>query len=182
MLYGNVDELPTQKSGFHISHLNLQSIRNKIDVVRTHVYLLNFDVFSFSESWLDERLNNSLLNVNGYNLLRHDRTWSDSGNGTPKRGGGTGLYMKQEYNFSISSYEGYNYNCSYLEIFWLEIILPHSKNIVIGVLYRPPSGNVNQFCDKITDICNDLANRGNTQIFLLGDININYLDKMSDDT
>ena len=166
MLPGSLDELPTMNQGFHMSHLNLQSIRNKIDVVRTHISLLNFDVFSFSKSWLDDRLDNSLLNVNGYNQLRHDRTWSDTDNGIPKRGVGTGSYIKQKYNFSISGFEGYNYNSSYLELFWLEVIMPHSKNVVIGTLYRPPSGNITQFCDKLTDICNDLTTRGNANIFL----------------
>ena len=53
--------------------------------------------------------------------------------------------------------------------------MKNSKDIVIGVVYRPPSGDVETFCEKITTICDAIGVNYLKDIFLLGDFNINYL-------
>ena len=176
----HVDRLPTANHGMHVAHLNLQSIRNKIDVIKTHIKLLDFDVFTFSESWLDHRLDDSLIHVQGYDIIRHDRTWSIDDNNFPKKGGGVGMYIKSCYNYSLAKFANHNYSTEYLEIIWIEIIMPNSRNIVIGSLYRPPAGNITRFCDKLTECINEIADTGNKHIVLLGDFNINYLIKGTD--
>ena len=175
------DKLPTCNRGVHIAHLNLQSFRNKLDFVKTHITLCGFDIFTFSESWLDERFSNSMLYINGYNLIRLDRSWSDMGLAVPKRGGGVGMYIKDTYSFSINSYSDHNISCSYMECLWVEIIRPKAKNMVICSVYRPPNGNVVSFCDRLIDITNDISTNDNKEIFILGDFNINYSNKTSED-
>ena len=160
--------------------MNLQSFRNKIDVVKTHITVCNFDIFTFSESWLDDKCNNQILEINGYNLVRFDRAWSDNQSINPKRGGGVGLYIKDTYSYSTNIHEAYNISCGHIECLWVEIIRPNAKHIVIGSLYRPPSGSVTFFCDKLTEIINDININNNKEIVLLGDFNINYDVKNSD--
>ena len=76
----SIKKLPTTSRGLHLSHLNLQSICNKFDMVKYHINELQFDIFTFSESWLTEQTTNDMLHIKGYNLLRNDRSWSDNRN------------------------------------------------------------------------------------------------------
>ena len=128
------DSLPTSTRGVHIAHLNLQSFRNKIDVVKTHIAIYNFDIFTFSESWLDERMDSQILQINGYNLIRLDRAWTNNDQIYPKRGGGVGMYIKDMYSYSTNTFERYNTSCNYMESLW-EINRVNAKNIIIGSLY-----------------------------------------------
>ena len=52
--------------------------------------------------------------------------------------------------------------------------------MIICSLYRPPNGNVTSFCDKLTEFVNDINVNNNKEIFILGDFNINYTVKTSD--
>ena len=169
--------LPTDHRGFHISHLNLQSLNNKIDLVKTEIFTLKFDVFTFSESWLHSQVDNSLLQIPGYNLVRQDRTWNDIPNTLPKRGGGIGAFISTKYGYSSQHLQHYNRNTNYLECLWLEIIFEHCKNITLGIVYRPPAGNVNMFCEELTDIVQDITNMMGNDVIILGDFNIQYNDK-----
>ena len=59
------DNWPTTKRGFHMAHLNLQSMNNKADLVKYYVKELGFDLFTFSESWLNPILPSSLFAISG---------------------------------------------------------------------------------------------------------------------
>ena len=47
--------------------------------------------------------------------------------------------------------------------------------------YRPPQGNIGKCCDTLTDSVNDITGIRNSDIFLLGDFNVNYLDNRTAD-
>ena len=174
------DEIPTTKRGLHFAHLNVQSIRNKFDLFKIYVTKLGFDVFTFSESWLTKDMDDCMLSIPGYNLVRLDRSWSNEGEMFPKRGGGIGAYIKNNINYSLQNISQYNTNCPNVEALWLELHFENCKNIILGIIYRPPGGKVRQFCDYIVDTSNNLATFNNKEIFLLGDFNIKY-GKLGDD-
>ena len=176
----NIDDYPTRNRGFHIAHLNMQSIRNKLPELGIYIKEMNFDVFKISETWLNSTFPNCLLNVDGYNLVRWDRNWMVEGMNSVKRGGGLAIFVKQELNFSTNKYEKFNKSTCDLELLWLSINMVNSKNVNIGVVYRPPSGKVNTCCNQLVDIVNDINSEDNADMFLLGDFNIDYLDKRSD--
>ena len=58
---------------------------------------------------------------------------------------------------------------------FLDIFLPKTKPILIGILYGPPvqSG----FLQKLTTAISDTNNFDNQEVFILGDVNINLLYK-----
>ena len=64
---------------------------------------------------------------------------------------------------------------TYVELMWLQINLPHSKPFLVGCCYRPPSSNVT----NLDGICEnlDLVTDENKDIFLLGDLNIDWFSK-----
>ena len=152
----------------------MQSIRNKFDLLKIYVAKLNFDVFTLSETWLIECMDNTLLEIPGYNFVRLDRSWSCNAQNTPKRGGGIGVYIKDVLSYSLEKVSVYDKSCNDIKMLWLELLLPYSKNELLGSLYRPPDGNVMEFCDTLTNTVNNLIVQSNKDLILLGDFNIQY--------
>ena len=110
-------------------------------------------------------------------VVRQDRTWNDIPNTLPPRGGGIGALISTKYGYSSQHLQHYNRNTNYLECLWLEIIFEHCKNITLGIVYRPPAGNVNMFCEELTDIVQDITNMMGNDVIILGDFNVQYNDK-----
>ena len=59
------------------------------------------------------------------------------------------------------------------ESLWINLLIPRSKPIVVGVLYRPPKNNL--FIEKLSNILDTL--KKDDEIILLGDMNICLLRK-----
>ena len=146
-----------------IAHLNIRSIKNKIDYIANSNLIL-FDMLIFTESFLKEDFPDSLLDIDGFKFIRKDRAGS-------KPGGGIIFYYKS--NISVSVIE--DKNLSEAESLWVEIFNQKSKSsIIISAIYRPPSGNIRLFTDSLIDTI-DTFNRNST-IVCLGDFNINFLE------
>ena len=175
----NVMDSPTSQRGFHIAHLNAQSIRNKTDELSIYVQKLKFDVFTISETWLTPSFPSNLLQIEGFSLSRLDRNWNANNQTQPKKGGGVAVYIKNDLLCSGETFANYNITSNDIECLWLEIKMKNTRNIVIGVIYRPPNGNVQVFTERLTDIANDITTVNNIDLFILGDFNINYLEKNS---
>ena len=83
--------VPTNKRGCHLAHLNCQSIKNKLDIIKQPIKDSKFDFFTLSETWLTESYPSELLQITGYNLVRLDRNWSEANLCEPKKGGGIAM-------------------------------------------------------------------------------------------
>lgn len=59
----------------------------------------------------------------------------------------------------------------------IELTLPQTKPIVIIQFYRPPNGKVDLAFDGLQKILDGI--KGNPEIYLMGDLNLNYLDSNS---
>ena len=162
--------------GFHIVHLNAQSCKNKLDLVKFHVKESNAEIFSLSETWLTSDFPAELMDIERYSFARLDRSWAQV-HGMPKKGGGVACYIKSDLIYSTQKLQDLNVSCSSAEILWISIQKPHMKEIIVGIVYRPPQGNTKDFIDGITErvqTINTLYNAA--EVFLLGDFNINYLN------
>ena len=56
--------------------------------MKIYIKNLNFDIFTFSESWLNQNIPNYIIETTNYNIIRQDRTWNNNDSALPKRGGG----------------------------------------------------------------------------------------------
>ena len=121
----------TAFGGLTIFHLNIRSIRNKIDSI---LHLLDHDILCFTETHLDNSVTNDALEIPGYcNIIRKDRTGIGIG-----LGGGIILYYK-DY---IKVERRCDLEMPDMESLWIEIkTKPH--NTLVNVLYRSP-----QFTDS----------------------------------
>ena len=108
----------------HFIHLNINSILPKIDEIRYIAKLTNTSVTGLNETRLDNTGLSSELEIEGYDLVRYDRS---------RRGGGEACFVKN----SISYNRKPNF-CINTESIFIKILLSKYKPVVIGILYRPP--------------------------------------------
>ena len=67
---------------------------NKYDELELYVKQENFDIVGISETWLNDSIADSEVEIEGYTLLTKDKNSK-----TKKREGGVVLYIKNEINF-----------------------------------------------------------------------------------
>ena len=72
---------------------NARSVMNKLDYLRAEVQVIDPDIIAISESWTNESIGDSELNLTGYTLFRKDRELDI-------KGGGVLMYVKDCLNAS----------------------------------------------------------------------------------
>ncbi len=82
-------------------------------------------VICVSETWLDNSVTNTEIQIEGFNVIRKDRN---------RHGGGVATYIRSDLAFS----ERNDLQSINLESVWVEILLPKTKPILVGTCYRPP--------------------------------------------
>ena len=130
-------EMATTHKGLKIIHLNTRSVFNKLDELK--YYLKNFDIIVFTETWLNSSVSDSLLQWQGFQLVRLDREFLKN-----KRGGGVCIYIKSSISFEIiKDFDDFlDGNIAFLYI----KIKPHmQKTINLLGIYRPPDGKNKEF-------------------------------------
>ena len=179
-MYG-IDDIKKAK-GLHIAHMNVRSIANKWELFKIHFSCSNLHILGISETWLNNKLPNEMFSLSkDYYLYRNDRNWIEPGSSTVKKGGGVAIYIKNNLISSDTEFQHLNKSCKDIEVQWISIRQPNIKTIVVGNIYRPPQGNVDSFIQVLEDTldCYDL-NR--TEIYLMGDLNIDIMDKKNPST
>ena len=177
----NVNNIKLQGRGLHISHLNLRSMLNKHELIKVQLGDMGLDLITFSESWLTKGIEDSMIHINGYNIVRNDRTWTDGKRGGPKKGGGIGAYIRNSLSYTTAGLSQLNKSQKCIESLWFEINREKAKNIVMCIIYRPPTGDVSTFCDCLTEDINGIIELRNVELIVLGDFNINYNNKKDPD-
>lgn len=176
----DLDNLPTTRRGLHICHINAQSAKSNFAKLKLYIQETKFDVFSVSETWYTNLDTVNCCEIQGYNILRNDRSWTVNDNsGNIKRGGGVCTYIKDDLNIIDTEVKIHNRSNNNVESQWLELSLPHQRRIIIGSIYRPPDGSVLAFTEYLIEVIDNLDGGKKQDIFILGDFNINYSDKFS---
>ena len=119
--------LPFQKKGFHIMHLNINSLLSKIDEVRDIIIKTKPTIFGVSESKLDDTDSDNEIHIDGYVIIRSDRN---------RHGGGVACYIKEDICFNVNPILSKE-----IEGVLFDILLPKTRSITVGVFYRPPDQN-----------------------------------------
>jgi hypothetical protein len=154
---------------FSMVCLNVRSAPKNLSEFRNYLNLFSheFSVIGLTETWLNEE-NMSVCNLNGYqceHAVRQNRM-----------GGGVSLFLKSHINYTQRN--DLQIFCQELESLFIEIpkdCLGSTKNTLVGVIYRPPGTDLENFLillnDLLDKICHDDVN-----IYLMGDFNINLLN------
>ena len=145
-----------------IGHLNINSIRNKFDIMKT-MLMHDLDIFMVTETKLDDSFQVSQFNVEGSSTpFRLDRN---------KNGGGTILYIR---SYIIASKLT---SCTFpndIEAFFIEINLKGNKWLIC-CSYNPNRTFVSNHLDHIAKGINTYS-RKYDKTFLMGDFNVVFTE------
>ena len=93
-----------------------------------------------------------------------------------RRGGGVSLYIREHVTYTVrNDLDIFN---DIMESKFVEIdkkCIDTDRNVIIGVIYRPPNSDVVQFTSLISGKLQNIKTE-NKKCFLLGDYNINLLN------
>ena len=169
----NNARLISKCKGSKLVHLNCRSLYPKLSEISDTFG--NFDFLSLSETWLTARYNDVLLNIPSMKMFRQDRVWTND-NGIVKKGGGVAIYVKNRWSPYTEVISDATCSNSNIEIITISVKRPGRRHMSIMMVYRPPMGNLDEFMSKLQEMISNTAN-GNPEIWILGDFNINVLDR-----
>ena len=156
------------------AHLNCRSICNKTELIQQHIQALNLEVFTLSETWLNESLPSTMFAVKGYNFVRLDRNWKSTGQANTTKGGGVAVFVKENISVSVNEYSRHNIRCETAEVLWVSINQQNMRKTVIGTIYRPPQGDVKEFVKILNENIIDILGSKHLELYIMGDFNIDY--------
>lgn len=147
------------KGNLSLFHLNARSMRNKSDEIDVYLGSLDFrfDVLAFTETWYTSR--SDVVNFDGY---KYEGRYREN-----KRGGGIALYFRNNIAFDVMpELSVLNTHC--------ESLVVKCCGTVIVLVYRPPSGSINDFLLYMDDLI-DRISFLNLPMVVIGDMNIDLL-------
>ncbi|XP_075162651.1 uncharacterized protein LOC142235284 [Haematobia irritans] len=150
--------LAKQCHGFNVCHLNAQSLTKKIDEFRHLFENSKIDIVCVSETWFTSSVADAQVKVDGYKIVRNDRS---------SHGGGVAVYVKNNVAFKVVKQSQPDERIEYVLI----EIKHNGKNALVGAVYRPNSRiNFDNFMHEISLVttCYD-------DVILAGDYNSNAL-------
>ena len=142
-------------------HLNIRSLSKHFDEL---CHLLNsfpfqLDLFACCETWITPQVDISSLQISGYNIITDNRTFST--------GCGVALYLKSSVEYHLRND---------LKIAGVENIWVDTQDLLIGVIYNPPSWSQRDFIDEFENVLHSVF-LSERKCLILGDFNINTLVK-----
>ena len=156
-------------NNFSIIHINIRSLPRNLDVLRHYLSTLRvkFKIIAISESWLNAN-NSELYGLEDYNLISNFRS--------NRRGGGVSLFIHKSITYNIVS--SLTISDVHIESLFIEInktTVCKNNNVYVGVIYRPPSSDVNKFNESLRNLC-DLVKPRDKNVYIAGDFNIDLLN------
>lgn len=151
---------------FQLCHFNSRSMLNKMSEIQLLVANESFDTVCVVETWLKPYIPSTAVSLPGYNIFRHDRTYS--------RGGGICVYVRDSIKVKIVETSN---PLSKLEYIIVEL-LSHGK-LLVGSFYIPPqiSGSLETLNEL--DVIIQKFSSIYQHIIFSGDFNVNVLSASS---
>ena len=162
---GPTRNLPAGTKGLRLFHLNIRSLRYKMDELGLFCDQHKPHVLAISETWLDDSFVDEEVSLQGYNLMRRDRDCV---------GGGVAVYVAEHLNYNRLKDPRDLLPDIDVESIWFELSLPKTKKILIGAVYKPPDSNASTFTESLEKILSNFTTN-ETETILLGDFNFNYM-------
>ena len=112
----------SRRKGLSIASLNVNSLLAKIDEVRLLTKNKCIDILAVNETKIDSKVDDQLIAIDDFSLMRHDRN---------RPGGGVAIYVRNTVGYRPRQ----DFPNKSLEIICIEVKPPHSNPfIVIGHL------------------------------------------------
>lgn len=164
----NLDDVKSQK-GLKLINLNVRSVLNHFEEIESQLLDYKFDVVILSETWLSPNVTDSLISVNGYNMVCLDRQMLTKSN-VLKKGGGLCVYIKDCYDYAVLTDEFVsNENLEMIQV----VVKPYNqKQQHIFAVYRPPAGRLSCAIELLQQ---HLGPNRKGETTVIGDFNMDLL-------
>ena len=136
-LFSDLARIAVSK-GLNCVHLNVRSLLPKIDEIRLFAFNARAEVICITESWLDPSISDSQIELSNYTVVRRDRS---------RKGGGVCAFVRNDIDFTVRTDWDED-----IEVLLLDIHLPKTKPLLVGVCYRPPDQSV--FYESLENVMN----------------------------
>ncbi|KAK3550451.1 hypothetical protein QTP86_025725 [Hemibagrus guttatus] len=152
---------------------NLRSLPNKMDELlllsRTNKDFSNSAALCFTESWLNDAIPDSALNLPGFQLLRADRVAESAGKW---RGGGKCFYINERWCTDVTALK--KMCCPDLEVFFINCKPFYSprefSSFILVSVYFPPQVHMSSALQHLADqIAHTEQQHPDSVIIILGD-------------
>lgn len=163
--FNSLNAMSCKNYDLSILNWNIRSIPRNIQIFKDCILdVMNHkpDIIGLTETRLDSNIA-SLYHIQGYNLFTRSRN---------THGGGVATYIAESYQTKAND----ELSCTeqYLECLATECKKDH--RILLSVcLYRPPSGNLSHFLNKLSDILTIAQCKCYHSINVFGDFNLDIL-------
>lgn len=143
-------------------------MNTKLGTLSSNATMCNYDILAFTETWLNQNVQNSEILDNKFTIFRSDRNIQEL---DVSRGGGVMLAVNSNLtalNLNLSQ-TNFN-NIPSIDIIGLKIILDHYY-FYLFVIYIPPNMSIDCYYSVFDAFCS-LHYIFNSDILLIGDFNI----------
>ena len=157
-----VSQKGISNNNFSVFHLNIRSVPANLSSLLSDMENLDhrFSVIGLTETWLNPS-NIDAYGIDGYNHIGITRS--------NQNGGGVSLFMSNEISYSelteFTKVQEY-IECLFLKINFKDIIY------IIGIVYRPPNSDIEQFTETLNDILSQISH---LPCYIMGDYNLDLL-------
>ena len=121
--------------GLHVANVNICHIKPKLDEIKLLLSSsTKVDILGLCETFLDDKTDDDILHIQGFNFERKDRSLLKQGTLNTKRGCGVVVYIADHIKYKRRS----DLESSEVESIWLEITLKNTKPFPISSVHRHP--------------------------------------------
>ena len=151
-----------KKNSLFVCHWNLNSLSahnfSKLTQLKAHISIYKHDFICLSETYLDSSILDSLLEIDGYDLIRSDHP-------NDIKRGGVCIYYKESLPVRAI-------NIPYLKEELLLEMTYNNKKVIVSVIYRSPSQNNCEFDSHLRSVERFLSDIKKPFLFVItGDFN-----------
>ena len=165
---------PTLLKGLKLFHVNIRSLIRKVPQLETLYSKVDF--LCCTETWLDNRIDNRLIDISGMVCWRNDRRDNITDYNIHIIGGGVCIYVAKLWSTFVSKLDYGTKISPDFEILILDINKPGHKKMIIVVVYKPPKGKITKCIEFLQQIIDKRENKSK-EVWILGDFNIDYLKR-----
>ena len=152
-----------KNNNFSLLHLNIRSLNKHHDDLVSLLSSVDYhpSIIGCTETWLSNQSYVDILNLDGYTFYHRNRPG--------RTGGGVGLYIHSSVPVNVCNDLKIDDNHS--DSLFIEVINKSGKNVIVGVIYRPPDSDRSTFIAKLDELLL-MINKSNKDCVLFGDVNI----------
>ncbi|XP_041467172.1 uncharacterized protein LOC121417516 [Lytechinus variegatus] len=153
---------------------NIQGLRQHFLDLYSHCEFVNADIICLTETWINDN-QNSDISIDNFDFYHQPRylSYNKSGNTSKfkeQSHGGVALYIKKGVSSKL--------NISFDNLEFVAAVISNPDSIILSVVYRPPSYNINSFCESLENLLKELSKRS-SKCIITGDFNEDLLKATS---